>query len=85
VAVNLNRRAVAHAELLIKQGRFVHDLRGTWSEYKPSPEEENAFIDLHGLEEYGLWHLGSTTTGPSTPRGIMNFPMVISSMFIEAP
>jgi hypothetical protein len=74
VVVDLNPRAVAHAELLIRQGRFVHDLRGAWSEYKPSPEEESAFIDRYGLEEYGLWHLGINEKRSPGAKGHYEFP-----------
>jgi hypothetical protein len=74
VAVNLNAEAVAHAELLIRQGHFVHDLRGAWSEYKPSAEAENAFIDQHGLEEYGLWHLGINDNRSVGAKGYYEFP-----------
>jgi hypothetical protein len=74
VAVTLNAPAVVHAELLIRQGRFVHDLRGAWSEYKPSPEEENAFIDRYGLGQFGLWHLALDDGRSTDTKGYYEFP-----------
>lgn len=74
MTVNLNAQAVAQAQLLIKQGRFVHDLRGAWSEYKPSPDEENTFIEQNGIEEYGLWHLGINGNRSVDTKGYYEFP-----------
>ena len=32
--------------------------QSAWSEHQPSTQQENEFIDAHGFEEYGKWHLG---------------------------
>jgi hypothetical protein len=48
MAVMLNRRAFEHAKELIKEGRIVLDERDAWSEHRPSAEQENEFIRLHG-------------------------------------
>jgi len=53
MAVTLNRRAYEHAKELINKGRFVFDERDAWSEHRPSAQQENEFIRLHGFAEYG--------------------------------
>ena len=54
----LNSSAYAHAKGLIRDGAFVDDDRGAWSEHQPSAREENEFIGRHGLRAYKKWHLG---------------------------
>jgi hypothetical protein len=56
--VKLNESAFAFAAELIKKGHFIADRKGAWSEHRPSAEEENEFIRLHGFGEYAKWHLG---------------------------
>ena len=56
MAVTLNRRAYEHARELINDGRFVFDERDAWSEHRPSAQQENEFIRLHGFAEYGKWY-----------------------------
>jgi hypothetical protein len=58
MSVNLNRTAFDYAKELINEGKFVFDERDAWSEHQPSTEDENAFIQAHGFEEYARWHLG---------------------------
>jgi hypothetical protein len=57
-SLTLNETAFAFATQLIKKEHFVGDGRGAWSEHRPSPDEENDFIRLHGFDEYAKWHLG---------------------------
>ena len=49
MTVTLNRRAFDHA----KEGQIVLDERDAWSEHRPTAEQENEFIRLHGFAEYG--------------------------------
>ena len=58
MAVEINRRGFEHAQQLISDGRAVADERDDWSEHQPSAEDENRFIERHGMAEYGKWHLG---------------------------
>jgi hypothetical protein len=74
MAVTLNRRAYEHAKELIGEGRFVLDERDAWSEHRPSAEEENAFIRLHGFTEYGRWYLGNNDEKPEETKGHYEFP-----------
>ncbi|MGZ4540131.1 MAG: hypothetical protein ACXVX8_17165 [Blastococcus sp.] len=58
MAVTLNQRAYDYAQQLIQAGKYVIDERDAWSEHQPSTQQENDFIEKHGIGEYGRWHLG---------------------------
>ena len=55
--IKLNDNAVASATQLIKEGHFTADGKGAWREHRPSADQENEFIRLHGFGEYAKWHL----------------------------
>jgi hypothetical protein len=74
MAVTLNQRAYEHAKELVSKGRFVFDERDAWSEHRPSAEEENDFIRLHGFAEYGKWYLGVNDEKPEDTKGHYEFP-----------
>src|SRR3979411_2402605 len=74
MAVTLNRRAYEHARELINNGRFVFDERDAWSEHRPSAQQENEFIRLHGFAEYGKWYLGINDEKPEDTKGHYEFP-----------
>jgi hypothetical protein len=74
MAVTLSRRAFEHAKELISEGRVVLDERDAWSEHRPSAEEENAFLRLHGFAEYGKWYLGINDEKPEQTKGHYEFP-----------
>jgi hypothetical protein len=74
MSVKLNRRGVDHAKRLIEEGRVVVDDRDAWSEHQPSAEQENAFIEAHGMGEYGKWHLGVDTAAPDDTKAHYKFP-----------
>ena len=74
MAVTLNRRAFNHAKDLIDEGRFVFDERDAWSEHRPSAEDENNFLLLHGFAEFGKWHLGINDERPEDTKGHYEFP-----------
>jgi hypothetical protein len=56
--IKLNEHAFAFARQLIGKGHFVADHKGAWSEHRPSTDDENEFIRVHGFSEYAKWHLG---------------------------
>jgi len=56
--VKLNESAFVFGRQLIKEGHFIADRKGAWTEHRPSPDEENEFIRLRGFGEYSKWHLG---------------------------
>jgi hypothetical protein len=70
----LSENAFAFATQLIKEGRSVPDGKGAWSEHKPSAQEENEFIRLHGLGEYAKWHLGVDDHYPGNTKQRYKFP-----------
>jgi hypothetical protein len=54
----VNDAAVKHARELIKAGRYVLD--SDWGEVQPDAASQNAFLDKHSWDDYGLWHLALT-------------------------
>ena len=74
MAVKLSRHAFEHAKQFIDAGKFVFDERDAWSEHQPSSQQENDFIERHGFEEYGKWHLGINDEKPEDTKGRYEFP-----------
>jgi hypothetical protein len=74
MSVKLNDKALTHARSLVKSGKVMHDERDDWSEDAPSADEENTFIDKHGITEFALWHLGIDTDKPADTKGRYSFP-----------
>ena len=56
-SIRLNQDAFTFAVQLIKEGHFIADGKGAWREHRPSADQENEFIRLHGFGEYAKWHL----------------------------
>ena len=54
----VNPRAVAHAERLIRARQYV--LRSDWGESQPTADDENRYLESHTWDEYAEWHLGLT-------------------------
>jgi hypothetical protein len=75
MAVKLNQTAVDFAKELIRDGKYTHDEMGDWSEHQPSTDDENAFIEEHGIEEYAKWHLGTHDEHPADTKGHYAFPI----------
>ena len=74
MAMKLNQRGYEHAQRLIRDGKAVLDERDDWSEHRPSSQEENQFIQQHGLGEYGRWHLGIDEEEDPDTKGRYKFP-----------
>lgn len=74
MAVELNERAFKFAQSLIEQDKFVADDRNGWSEHRPTTDQENRFIDKHGMDEYGKWFLGIDTEKGEDTKGRYEFP-----------
>jgi hypothetical protein len=72
--MKLNERAYDYAKKLIAEGKFVLDDRDDWSEHQPSTQDENRFIEEHGMDEYALWHLGINEDQPAENKGRYRFP-----------
>ncbi len=54
----LNDAAVARARELITARQYV--LNSDWGEVQPNAEQQNAYLDSHGWDDYAAWHLGLT-------------------------
>jgi hypothetical protein len=73
-SVELNEIAFAFAAQLIKEGHVIVDGKGAWSQHRPSVNEENEFIRLHGFGEYAKWHLGIDTRFAENTKQRYKFP-----------
>ena len=73
-SIELNENAVAFAVRLIKQGHFIADGKGAWTQHRPSADEENEFIRLHGFGEYAKWHLGIDSRFAENTKRRYKFP-----------
>jgi hypothetical protein len=61
----VNPEGVAKAKALIGSHHYV--LKSTWGDVQPDTDAQNAFIERHGIEEYGAWHLATKIdTSPDT-------------------
>jgi hypothetical protein len=74
MTVELNERAFEHARKLIESGHAVPDERDDWSEHQPSTQEENRFIEEHGIAEYARWHLGIDEAKDVNKKAAYKFP-----------
>jgi hypothetical protein len=74
VAVKLNDRGYKHAKKLIAERRVLLDDRDQWSEHQPSAQEENRFIEEHGIDEYARWHLAIDDEHSETAKSRYKFP-----------
>ncbi|MFK4850624.1 hypothetical protein ACI3KT_03235 [Microbacterium sp. ZW T6_19] len=74
MSVRLNKEALELARRLIRDGNVVRDERDDWSEHAPSTDDENAFIDEHGMDEFAKWHLGEETAETAGTKGRCKFP-----------
>lgn len=59
---SVNPAGLAHARELIDARRYV--VRSRWGDVQPNAETENAYLDKHGWDDYGAWHL-ALTDGPA--------------------
>jgi hypothetical protein len=72
--IKLNEDAFAFAARLIQEGHVIEDGKGAWSKHRPSVNEENEFIRLHGFGEYAKWHLGIDERYPANTKRKYKFP-----------
>ena len=74
MAVKLHEAGRRFAQSLIAEGKSVRDERDAWSEHQPSTDEENRFIEAHGMAEYGKWHLGVDDEHAADTKGHWKYP-----------
>jgi hypothetical protein len=72
--VELNEAAFRFAMDLITKGPVISDGKGAWTKHRPSADEENEFIRLHGFADYGKWHLAIDRRFPENSKGRYKFP-----------
>jgi hypothetical protein len=72
--IELNENAFTFAMELIKEGQAVADGKGAWTKHRPSADEENEFIRLHGFAQYAKWHLGIDRRFPENSKRRYKFP-----------
>ncbi len=70
--MKLNESAERKATDLIKSHQYVKD--SDWSEAQPSTGEENDYLNKHGWDEYGQWHLGIHEDESKETKGRFGFP-----------
>jgi hypothetical protein len=68
----VNKAGVAKARKLIDEGNW--DDRTEWSDDAPSTEEQNRYIEKHGLDGYGEWHLAVDDDAGEDTKGRYRFP-----------
>jgi hypothetical protein len=74
MTVKLREASFEYAKRLVKEGKVVLDDRDAWSEHQPSTQEENRFIEEHGIGEYAKWHLAIDDELPAERKARYKFP-----------
>ncbi|MCW3009595.1 MAG: hypothetical protein JWP17_4221 [Solirubrobacterales bacterium] len=74
MAVKLHQPGYDRARKLAGAGTVVLDDRDAWSEHQPTAADENAFIEAHGYDEYGRWHLGVDDQARRETKAHYKFP-----------
>jgi hypothetical protein len=68
----VNKAAVTQARSLIDRGKY--DDTTEWSDAAPSTEEANRFIEQHGWEAFGSWHLAIDPDASTETKARFAFP-----------
>jgi hypothetical protein len=74
MTTNVNSRGLRHARSLIRSGKVARDRHDDWSEYAPEADEENKYIDKHGMREFAKWYLGIDPDEDPENKGAYSFP-----------
>jgi hypothetical protein len=64
---DVNPRAFARAKRMIENRQYV--LNSDWGEVQPRAEDENAYLERHGWDDYSEWHLGLTKGATDETKG----------------
>ena len=70
--MKVNDRAVKKAKSLIEARQYV--LESSWSDANPGSEETNEFLDEHGWDAYGEWHLAVDDEAGEETKERYKFP-----------
>lgn len=68
----VNQNGVAKARKMIDAHHY--DLDTPWSKGAPSAKEANDFIERHGYDGYGEWHLAIDTEATEETKDRYGFP-----------
>ncbi|HZU80419.1 MAG TPA: hypothetical protein VE991_10935 [Acidimicrobiales bacterium] len=69
---SVNQEALRKAHAMISSRQY--DLESSWSAAAPSAEEANAYIERHGYDGYGEWHLAIDTEASEETKDRYGFP-----------
>lgn len=72
MAVTVHPDGRDHARDLVDADHYVKD--SDWSEAQPTADAENAYIDEHGYEAFGRWHLAIDTDESEGTKARYKFP-----------
>ena len=64
---DVNKRAFARAKELVEKRQYI--LNSDWGEVQPKAEDENVYLERHGWDKYGEWHLGLTKGATDETKG----------------
>lgn len=68
----VNEAGVRNAERLIRDRQV--DSTSDWQEAQPSADDENRFVEAHGYDAFGEWHLAIDPTAGEEAKGRYAFP-----------
>jgi len=67
----VNESAAQKIRSMIEAHQYVLD--SEWSEAQPSTQRENDYLEEHGWDEFGQWHLASDTTASEQTKDRYGF------------
>lgn len=73
MAIKLNKDAVQHAKKLLQEDH-VNKEKDNWERCKPTPADEDLYINQHGMQEYGHWYLGIDTEASDSTKKNYEYP-----------
>jgi hypothetical protein len=63
----VNAASVARIEERIRARQYV--VRSDWGEAQPSADDENAYLERHGWDDYASWFIGLTDGATDETKG----------------
>jgi hypothetical protein len=72
--MKLHKAGLEHAKKMIREGKVKLD-DTDWSDKQPDTDQENRYIEKHGLEAWGQWHLGIRPEEDKDNKGHYAFPI----------
>ena len=72
MAIQKHDPGIDHAQSLIDKDQYAKD--SDWSEAQPSRDDENEYIDAHGWDAFGRWHLAVDSSENEETKARYKFP-----------